>query len=148
MNSLSQLDRYLPEQLRSHIEQCYYVRINAQARLDQAVHDPEFLSHLGEHMALISDHGVVHARDVAGQILQVLDTIHGVLIPVRDMDRLEFMKGYGVMLAYIHDIGMLDFSRFGRASILNLPRKPCWVPSLTKFLRRFGTRTAATWPGA
>jgi len=115
MNPLSQLDRYLPEKLRSHIEQRYYARVNAQARLDRVIHDPEFLSHLSDHMALISDHGVVHARDVAGQILQVLDVIHGVLIPARDLNRLEFMKGYGVMLAYIHDIGMLDFSRFGRA---------------------------------
>jgi hypothetical protein len=115
MNSLSQLDRYLPEKLRSHIEQRYYARVNAQAHLDQAIHDPEFLGDMEGHVMLISDHGVVHARDVAQQILQVLDVIHSVLIPARDLSRLEFMKGYGVMLAYIHDIGMLDFSWFGRA---------------------------------
>lgn len=115
MNQPSPLDKYLPESVRIPIEQCYYARINAQARLDQAIHDPEFLNDLSSHMALISDHGVVHVRDVAQQILQVLETVHGVLIPARDEHRLEFMKGYGVMLAYLHDIGMVDFSRFGRA---------------------------------
>ena len=37
------------------------------------------------------------------------------LIPERGPLRLDFMKGYGVMVAYNHDIGMRDFSPFGRA---------------------------------
>ncbi len=45
----------------------------------------------------------------------MIDTIHGVLIPVRPTVRLDFLRGYGVLLAYLHDIGMRDFSAFGRA---------------------------------
>jgi hypothetical protein len=66
-------------------------------------------------VGLWSDHGVVHVRDVARQLLRVLDVAHGLLIPTRDAGRFEFMRACGVMLAYVHDIGMLDFSPFGRA---------------------------------
>ena len=109
-----QLDRYLPERVRVQIEQQFYARVNAQARLEQIIHDPEFHRDPGNHVALFADHGVVHVRDVARQILQVLDTINGVLIPARDASRLAFMKAYGATVAYLHDIGMADFSPFGR----------------------------------
>lgn len=66
-------------------------------------------------MALWSDHGVVHIRDVAQQVPRVLEIAHGVLIPRRNLERFEFMKAYGVLVAYVHDIGMFDFSPFGRA---------------------------------
>ena len=59
-------------------------------------------------MALYADHGVVHARDVARQLLQVLDIADGRLIPARTPDRLGWMKAYGVLLACLHDIGMID----------------------------------------
>src|SRR5918998_1218088 len=111
----AELDRYLPASIRGHIEQHYYARINAQARLEQLLQDPEFLRDPAHHVALFADHGVVHVRDVATQILRVLDTINGVLIAARDESRLEFMKAYGVTVAYLHDIGMTDFSPFGRA---------------------------------
>jgi CRP-like cAMP-binding protein len=52
---------------------------------------------------------------VAQQTLRVLDHIHGVLIPSRPPQRLLFMQGYGVLLAYLHDVGMSDFSPAGRA---------------------------------
>ena len=51
-------------------------------------------------------------RDVAQQMLRVLDRINGLLIPVHC--RLAWMKGYGVIQAYLHDIGMVDLSHFGR----------------------------------
>ena len=115
MSTPDQLDRYLSPAIRSTIEQRYYAPINAQSRLSQVLSDPTFLPHPVGHTALISDHGVVHARDVAQQILQVLEAINGLLIPARQTDRLEWMKGYGVMVAYVHDIGMIDFSAYGRA---------------------------------
>lgn len=115
MNSLSQLDKYLPQQIRSQIEARYYAQVNEQARLDHLINDSEFLREPQGHVALISDHGVVHVRDVAQQVNRVLDVVNGVLIPARDLNRLELMKGYGVMVAYVHDIGMVDFSRYGRA---------------------------------
>ncbi len=110
------LDDYLPSAIRQRIEETYYARINAQAQFEHLIHDPVFWQDLASHPALYSDHGVVHVRDVAQQILQVLPTINGVLIPRRAPDRLAgFMIGYGVMLAYLHDIGMTDLSPYGRA---------------------------------
>jgi hypothetical protein len=49
---------------------------------------------------------------VAQQVLQVLDIAHGLFLP----DRVQFMRGYGVLLAYLHDLGMSDFSHLGRAT--------------------------------
>lgn len=109
-------ERYLPEPFRAHIEQNYYARVNAQAHIEQFFNDPQFWASPGQHPALFSDHGVVHVRDVARRILLVLDTINGVLIPRRTPVDLEnFLYGYSVMLAYLHDIGMADLSAFGRA---------------------------------
>ncbi len=115
MNTLAHLDKYLLPEIRSLIEQRYYAQINTQAHLDQLVNDLDFLTAPEKHMAFFSDHGVVHVRDVAQQILKVLDIINGVLIPARTSSRLESMKGYGVIVAYLHDLGMADFSQFGRA---------------------------------
>lgn len=114
MNSGDELDSYLCADIRQEIERRYYARVNADARLERLIHDPEFLHDLPRHVALWSDHGVVHVRDVAHQVLRVLDVVHGVLIPARTPERFGFMKAYGVLVAYIHDIGMFDFSTFGR----------------------------------
>lgn len=110
-----QLDKYLPVTICEQIEQRYYAQINSKSRLDEVAHDEEFLTLLEEHVVLFGDHGVVHVRDVAQQIVHVLEVINGVLIPRRTPFRLAFMQGYGVMLAYLHDIGMVDFSSLGRA---------------------------------
>ena len=112
------LDRWLSPQTREAIEQRYYAEINRRARLETLSHDPSFLAALrtGEpHVGLFSDHGIVHARDVAQQIVTVLERAHGLLIPRRPAWRFASMLGYGVLLAYLHDIGMIDFSAFGRA---------------------------------
>jgi hypothetical protein len=110
------IDRYLPEAIRSQIEQAYYARVTAQSQFELLIRDASFWQNPLRHPALFSDHGIVHVRDVAQQILQILKTINGVLIPARDQSRLDnFMYGYSVMLAYFHDIGMADLSEFGRA---------------------------------
>lgn len=109
-----QVAAYLPEEIRRGIERQYYMAINEKARLSCLLSDPEFLKDPAKHVGLYSDHGVVHARDVAKQIIHVLDIANGVLIPGRSSNRLRFMKGYGVIMAYIHDIGMRQFSYFGR----------------------------------
>jgi hypothetical protein len=115
MEQRHSLDLYLPESIRVHLERAFYARVNAQATLEQVLQDADFRRDPPRHVALYTDHGVVHVRDVATQILQVLDTINGVLIPARLPTQLALMKGYGVMVAYLHDIGMADFSHFGRA---------------------------------
>lgn len=108
------LDRYLSRRIQSWIEQRYCAKIDAHGRLEQLLHDPTFITNPHGHSSLFADHGVIHARDVARQILEVLDRAHGLLIPTRDQARLEFMKGYGVQLAFIHDIALSDLSPFGR----------------------------------
>ena len=114
----SELDRWLSPQIRTELEQRYYAAVNRRARFEELARDPTFFAALrtGEsHVGLFSDHGVVHARDVAFQLLRVLERVHDLLIPQRPAWRQAWMQGYGTLLAYIHDIGMIDFSAFGRA---------------------------------
>ena len=115
MTDSNRLDQFMAPRLRSAIEENYYARITSQAQLKEALKDPLFLQNPGAHVALFADHGVVHVRDVAQQILQVMETIHGVLIPTRDASRFAWMKAYGVLIAYMHDIGMVDLSPIGRS---------------------------------
>lgn len=113
--SASPLDAFLAPQIRAIVEQTYYARINRQAELSRVVTDPGFLANPARHAALYADHGVAHVRDVAQQVLQVLDAAHGTLIPRRTPERLSWMRGLGVLLAYVHDIGMADTNPQGRA---------------------------------
>ena len=109
------LNRYLSENARTYLEQKFYARVADQTQLAAVIHDQNFRAAPEAHTALYSDHSVVHVRDVAHQILHVLDLSTGVLIPARSADRLEkFMKPYGVSVAYLHDIGMRDFTPFAR----------------------------------
>ena len=112
---LAALDAFLAPEVRRAIEESWSARINEQASLAAALADPSFLEAPSRHVALYADHGVVHARDVALMLLQVLDTANGRLIPTRAPDRLGWMKAYGVLLACLHDIGMADCSPVGRA---------------------------------
>lgn len=106
---------HLPEAFTSYIEQNFYGKVTEQSTLEAIINDDSFLENPLKHVALFSDHGIVHGKDIASKIEQVLQHIHGVLIPERSPTQMEFMLGYGVMLAYLHDIGMRDFSAFGRA---------------------------------
>jgi hypothetical protein len=116
MPQAEHLNRYLPASVQRRLEQTYYARINADAQLEAALNDPSFYRDPSAHLALFNDHGVVHVRDVAQQILTVLEHAHGRLIARRAPERLNgFMKSYGVLVAYLHDIGMIDCSPFGRA---------------------------------
>jgi hypothetical protein len=129
------LDRYLPEQARTYIEQTYYDRVHAQARLEAIINDPEFRAAPELHPALYSDHSEVHVRDVAHNLLQVLDSINGVLIPAREPDRLNnFMKSYGLAVAYLHDIGMIDFSAIGRVMHPEFAAQAVFAPESDNFI--------------
>ncbi|MCB0225989.1 MAG: hypothetical protein KDI02_20040 [Anaerolineae bacterium] len=138
-NSVPQLDRYLAEKIRVQIEQNYYAKVSEQAELDYVARDDVFLADPYKHVALYSDHGVVHVRDVAATILPILDTINGVLIPARDTLRLEFMKGYGAILAYNHDIGMLDFSAFGRFMHPEFAAQEMFTPAFDEIVETIWT---------
>src|SRR5512135_698411 len=115
MSENKALDVYLPESLRVWLEDTYYRPINQRATLEYlSAHSREFL--VESPAALYSDHGVVHVRDVAERIVEVLDVINGVLIPRRSSHDLNmFMKSYGVLLAYLHDTAMRDFTPFARS---------------------------------
>lgn len=124
------LDRWVSARLRQEIEDRYYAKVNKQARFEHLINDPSFLAAPDKHVGLFSDHGVLHVRDVANQILDVLDNCHGVLIPQRDPQRFGFMQGYGVLVAYFHDIGMVDFSDFGRAMHPEFAAQALFDPAL------------------
>lgn len=124
------LDRWVSKEIRSEIEQRFYAKVNDQANFDRLARDPQFLAAPNEHVGIFSDHGIVHARDIASQILAVLANCHGVLIPHRSSQRFVFMQGCGVLLAYFHDIGMSDFSKFGRSMHPEFAAQAVFDPAL------------------
>ena len=100
------------------VEQRYYAEVNRKARWEVLRDDPSFREALlsaTPHVGVFSDHGVVHVRDVARQALAVLSQVHGLLIPRRSPARLTSLQGLCVTLAYVHDVGMSNFSPLGRA---------------------------------
>ena len=124
------LDRWVSAPIRAEIERRFYAKINAQADLRLLIDDPGFMAAPHHHVGLFADHGVVHVRDVARQILDVLTTAHGTLIPPRSAHRFALMQGLGVLLAYFHDIGMVDFSQFGRAMHPEFAAQAVFDPAL------------------
>jgi hypothetical protein len=128
------LSKYLPKECRFWLETRFYAQINEQARLDRLANDEEFLRDPTSHIAVYSDHGVVHARDVATQILQVMDDVNGVLIPGREGERFEFLRGFGVAEAYLHDIGMVDFSSVGREMHAEFATQAVFSPELDEWV--------------
>jgi hypothetical protein len=130
------LDAFLDPEVRRGIEETWSARINEQASLAAALADPSFLEAPSRHVALYADHGVVHARDVALMLLQVLNTADGRLIPARAPDRLGWMKAYGVLLACLHDIGMADCSAQGRAMHPEFATQVVLGPEFDGILRR------------
>lgn len=113
------IEPYLSSEIRDRIEQRFYARINDQARIEQLIRSPHFIAAIeaGEldHPGLFSDHGVTHVRDIANRVVEVLEQAHGTLIPARAPIRFARMRGYGILVAYFHDVGMFDFSEAGRA---------------------------------
>ena len=93
-----------------------------------------FLNDPTRHVAFFADHGVVHVRNIAQQVLTVLERIDGVLIPYREAFRLDWMRGYGVMLTYLHDIGMCDMSPYGRAMHPEFAAQAVYAPDFEAVL--------------
>jgi hypothetical protein len=139
-SAVSDADRlapYLAASVREHLEARYYARINEEARIERVLLRPDAWEGLTPTF-LMPDHGVVHVRDVAGQVLDVIDLSHGVLIPLRDEPRLAFMRALGVALAYLHDIGMVDASPRGRLDHAT-------VAAHALFTRAFDPLVATVW---
>ena len=143
---MTSLDNFLSADIRYQIEERYYARINAQSRFEKLQNDPVFLTNMGRHVALYSDHGVVHVRNVAEQLLAVLDQQPGVLLAKRPLPRLERMKGYGVLVAYLHDIGMIDFSDFGRTMHPEYASQAVFDPALDDIVQAIWEQNSGNLP--
>jgi hypothetical protein len=108
------MDRYLPEDVRTILEERFWHAVEEKSTVEAFSRDPTILGAPGTHPALFSDHGVVHARDVAAGALELADIVDGRLLPARPVDRQEFVMALAVLIAYIHDVGMNDPTREGR----------------------------------
>ncbi|HEY4190446.1 MAG TPA: hypothetical protein VGM28_08510 [Candidatus Limnocylindrales bacterium] len=108
------LDARLPADVRADIEDRLWRPIEAQATLEVLRTDPAFIASPGTHPAMFADHGVVHVRDVATGLTQLVRTVDGVLLAARPPQRRAFVETIGVAMAYLHDIGMVDMTRVGR----------------------------------
>ena len=107
------IDRYLPDDVRAILEERFWQRVEENSTLEAFSRDETVLSS-DAHPALFSDHGIVHARDVAAGTLELADVLEGGLLPARPLDRREFVAALAVLIAYIHDVGMNDPTREGR----------------------------------
>ena len=137
------LDRWVSAEIRSQIENQFYARINEQAAFERLVTDPDFMDALQDHVALFSDHGVVHMRDVAKQLLSVLEISHGTLIPRRSPLRYARLCGYGVLIALLHDIGMVDFSNAGRSMHPEFAAQAVFDPALNPLIEQIWHENSA-----
>ncbi len=108
------LDDHLPPALRAHLEETFWRPIEAAASLEVLREDPAFLDDPGRHPAMFADHGVVHVRDVASGVVPLVETVDGILLAARPPDRRALVQMWGVALTYLHDVGMVDFTRVGR----------------------------------
>jgi len=107
------VDRYLPGDVRAILEERFWRTVEENSTLETFSRDGTVLSS-DAHPALFSDHGIVHARDVAAGALELADVVEGGLLPARPPDRREFVAALAVLIAYIHDVGMNDPTRDGR----------------------------------
>ena len=108
------IDRYLPEDVRTILEERFWHAVEEKSTLEAFSHDRTILGAPDTHPALFSDHGVVHARDVAAGTLELANVVDGRLLPARPVDRREFVTALAVLIAYIHDVGMNDPTPEGR----------------------------------
>ena len=108
------LDDAVPAVLRERVEQRYWAPIGDAAALERFIDDPALHAAPDRHPALFSDHGVVHVRDIAASAAALAARAHGVLLPARDGLTHAFVRRLAVLLAYFHDIGMVDPTPAGR----------------------------------
>ena len=142
----SLVDNYLPEDFRQFIEEHFYAKVATQARLEHLKNDPLFHHKPLKHIGLYTDHGVVHVRDVTLQTLEVINTANGTLIPRREKGDLETMRACGLQLAYLHDIGMADFSEFGRFMHPEFAAQFVYCPEFEPYLELLWQENAGNIP--
>ncbi len=111
---MTELDPWIDLTTRLELERRYWDPIEATGSLEGLLADPDFAAAPGKHLSLFADHSATHARDVATRILAVLDDSNGTLFKHRDRASLDFMKAFGVWMAYLHDVGMVESTHEGR----------------------------------
>ncbi len=121
------VERMLPRSFAKHVETAFYARTSERATWEKLLVDREFLQDPSNHVALFSDHGVEHVRDIARQFVTVHDRVIGLLVPERDTAGRDFMLGYGMLVTYLHDAGMCDFSAYGRAIHPHFAAQLAWT---------------------
>lgn len=109
----SALDRYLPEDIRRVLEERFWHAVEETSTIEALALDGA-VEASSTHPALFSDHGVIHARDVAAGTLELEELLDGRLLPARPPERREFVAALGVLIAYVHDVGMNDVTQGGR----------------------------------
>jgi hypothetical protein len=112
--SLETIDRYLPADVRSILEERFWRLVQEGATLEAVSEDATLVSAPESHPALFADHGIVHARDVAARVVDLAAAVEGRFLPYRPEDRREFVVGLAVMHGLLHDVGMHDPTPAGR----------------------------------
>lgn len=112
--SADELDRFIAADLRARLEERYWRPIERAAGAESFLTDEEFFADPGRHPAVFSDHGVVHVRDVARRAVRLVERLDGGLLPARSDDRLRTVQASAVLMAYLHDIGMVASTPAGR----------------------------------
>ena len=135
---MPKIEQYISAEVQALIDERYYAQVNIQAEFDRLVADPALQTDPDSVFGLFSDHGVVHRQDVAQQFLSLSDAVNGLLIPRRSQQRLEWMRGLGVLLACLHDIGMRDFSPFGRKMHPEFACQAVFSPEAEDIVQRIG----------
>jgi hypothetical protein len=110
----SVVTRYIPQYICDKITKQYYARIPHEVDFEHIIHNQDFIKMPTKHVSLFGDHGWHHVMNVAEQMPSILNSIKGIYIPLRNQKRFDFMERYGVVLGFIHDIGMSDVTAFGR----------------------------------
>ena len=99
------MDRYLPEDVRTILEERFWHTVEEKSTVEAFSRDRTILTAPDTHPAFFSDHGVVHARDVAAGTLELADVVDGRLLPApacrppgvrhgsRGLDRLHPRRG-------------------------------------------------------
>lgn len=112
--STPEIDRYLGRDVRTALEERFWQAVEESSTLEALSRDGTVAATADSHPALFSDHGVVHARDVAAGAVELADVLDGGLLPARPPDRREFLTALAVLMAYLHDVGMNDATPEGR----------------------------------
>ena len=108
------LDQFIDPAIRRELEDRYWNPIASTGSMERILTDPSFAADPARHLGLFADHSAVHARDIALRLAELLAKHHGGLFAERSPDRLAFMQSYGVLLAFLHDVGMVEDTAEGR----------------------------------